>query len=362
MKKIGIITFHRAINYGGVLQAYALYQYLNNIGIDSEIIDYKCEKFEKSYSPIQNTGSFVKNIIRFFTLTPLMHSKNKKFRNFIENNTKLSKECSSNSDLVSIEGEYSSFISGSDQVFTYNWTGFDSAYFLNFVSDEKKKNTYAASFGTNNIPSEYVDKYKEYLHDFRNFSLREESGQKIISEVLNRDSQIHIDPTFLITKEEWGNICEKNKYGDYLLLYTLDKGEHVQEVIDKAKAIAKKENLKILYINDKYFKSNKDIKYLSGISPERFVSLFKNANYIVTNSFHGTTFSIIFNKKFLTTTKMPNGLGTRIENILKLTGLESRNFGISENEKYENSSIDWNIVNKKISKERDRSKEYLLNI
>ena len=361
MKKIGIITFHRAINFGGVLQTYALHKYLENIGIESEVIDYRCEKIEQAYKPIQKTGNIVKNSIRLLTVTPLIYKKNLGFHNFIDKNIKLSKPLYSKGDLNSIQDEYYSFITGSDQVFTYNWSGFDDAYFLNFVSDSSKKNSYAASFGTNSIPEEYVSRYKNYLNYFNKFSVREESAKAIINDLIGRNSDIHIDPTFLISKKEWKDICVKVKHDNYLLLYTLGIGNHVQELIDEAQRIAKERNLKILYINDKYYKSNNHIKYISGASPEYFVSLFDNANYVVTNSFHGTAFSIIMNKEFITSSNMPNGLGTRIENILELLNLNDRDFGKCKTASTK-KNIDWDDVNKNIEEQRNRSKEYLLSI
>lgn len=357
--KVAVITFHRAINYGGVLQAFALQRFLENLSIESLIIDYKNETFQKQYSPIQNSDNVIKNIIRLVMVSPQKYFKNRRFSNFLQNNTKMTRSCLKK-DLPELCNQYDYILTGSDQVFNLCLTDYDYAYFLDFVNDHKKKISYAASLGGLSLCSENGLDALLYLKQFAHLSIREASGVAYLKQQGIKSVQ-HIDPTLLLKPIQWKSIIHEVKYQNYVLLYTLGKGAHVDNTIAGARKLAKKHGLRIIYINDTIMGRQNDITYIGFSSPEMFVSLFAMARVIVTNSFHGTAFSIIFCKEFYANWNMPENKGTRIKNLLELLGINQENFDIAiANESARN--IDWNNVEEVLDKERVKSIEYFAKL
>lgn len=355
---IGIITFHRAKNYGAVLQAYALCKYLNDNDIKAEVIDYYSPFIMDFYNPYNKLNKrLLKNILLF----PFIKKKYRNFDIFIKKNIKLSRKVDNFSQLEKLSVNYQYLLTGSDQVWNNHWTGFDKNYFLEFCPDYKK-NSYAASFGFSKIPDDLKDEYYRLLSSFNRISVREAQGNKIIEDLLGYQVEIMPDPVCLIEKDVWKNLYRKKIGKPYLLLYTL---ENSVEIINFAKEIAKKENLDIRFICDTVIHKH-DFIYESYISPERFVSLFFNAKYIITNSFHGTMFSIIFNKNFfikLQTNK--NAPNSRLIQLIDKYGLNDLVLGtdISYEKYMENlSKINWNRINNILNDEKQRASDYLLKL
>ena len=183
IKKIGVLTFHRTVNYVVVLQAYALKSVLTKLGTQCSIIDHKNQQIEKinrvKLFDFKSTRSFIKAVIYY----PSKRQKYKKFSEFRKRYLN-PEEDNTNNDL---QHQYDGFIVGTDQVWNYELSKFDTAYFLDFVTDSKKKISYAASFGLLDIPTEHIEKYRRLLKDFNKISVREEQGAKIINAILERD-------------------------------------------------------------------------------------------------------------------------------------------------------------------------------
>ncbi|MFR2839550.1 MAG: polysaccharide pyruvyl transferase family protein [Zhenhengia sp.] len=358
--KIGIITFHRAVNYGAILQAYALQQALNKLGVDNEIIDYRCRHIEDAYSlfDIKKIKS-LRNLIHIVLYDPVNKIKSNKFKKFIEQNIKMSSKIETKNDLNEINMNYEAFITGSDQVWNNKCTGFDKAYFLDFVKDDTKKNSYAASFGTNCIIEELEEDYRKLLGKFNNISIREKQGQEILRELINIDVPVHLDPTFLLTKEEWLNVVKDTSNKDkYILVYLM---QYSPSIIKFAENLSKSSGYKIIHINNEIIKKAKG-KYIRTSGPEEFLGLFAGAEYIVTNSFHGTAFSINFNKNFFVELLPPPAkVNSRLENIMDLLNLRDRQIVNGKNINID-KSIDYNKVNAKIAEEREVAKSYLREI
>lgn len=355
--KIGTITFHKAINYGAVLQTYALQKALINEGINTEVINYTNNKIDNSYKLFHNKSikKIISDVIYFF----VKMKKKKKFNKFINDNIILSEECKSFSDLEKIETNYDMFITGSDQVWNSKHTGMDEGYFLKFVKNSKKKNSYAASFGFNEIPEGKQEIYTEMLKEFNNISVREKNGINIINSLIkpNCDVEIHLDPTFLIDKEDWNKIAKIPKETDYILVFVMQKNKTIFEFAEK---LAKETGKKIIYISDS-FKKRIKAKYKYTLSPEEWLGYFINANYIVTNSFHGAAFSIILNKKFyMELQKPPATANSRLEDLLEKFGLQDRKIVNGENAV--RTDIRWEYVNNIINEEKNKSINYLRKI
>jgi hypothetical protein len=356
MNKIGLINFHRANNYGAVLQAYALSDIIKRLGYNPITIDYKNQSIEHRYALYYFKGRSLKSVISGAITYHIRKKKKYKYEDFRSKFLTLYEV----TDLFSMNCDiFSKFITGSDQVWNYKITLFDKVYFLNFVYDHKKKNSYAASFGFDRIPDEYLDDYKELLSDFNHISVRETQGVNIIRDLIGREAEVSLDPTLLLSRDEWYKISHdyKNKK-NYVLIYELVASN---SLIDFAVNLSKKINCEIVYINDTFRKRIK-ATYAAGIGPQEFLGLFKNAKYVVTNSFHGTAFSINFNIPFFIELQPPPSIAnSRLEHILDLFNLRSRQIINGNNDNVFNV-IDYTSVNQKLELERQRSLDYLKRI
>lgn len=357
--KIGIITYHRAINYGAILQAYALQTKLNEFGAQSIILDYRNKRLEKIHSRKNITDcKKPKEFARYLLLYRNFNKRHDKFRDFSKNYLKLSSPMYSIDDLAKCERKYDLFIVGSDQVWNYEINGMDYAYFLDFVKDKSKNKSYAASFGLSKIPEEYKQTYKKLLIGFDSILIREKQGARIIKELLFKECPIVLDPTMLLSKDKWLILSNNTRYFNerYILVYAFGDSPTMK---DLAINISRKTGFKILWIANTY-KINKRIKYIKFASPEEFISLFSNAEYIITNSFHGTAFSINFNKQFFTELRDSSRVNSRLEDILDIFGLQDRRI-ISNDASVINSRINYETVNKKLENEREKSIRLLKN-
>lgn len=357
--KVGILTFHRALNYGAVLQALGLVKTVEKLGVDANVIDYRCKTIEDDYRNIKiEKGSFIKDVVNSALSYKTRKRKKNTFRAFCNNNLNLSSNAYySNEDLSKLNDQYNTFITGSDQVWDNKCANFDEAYFLTFVNDSNKKNSYAASFAFGELPQGLEDEYKERLKNFNSISVREEKGKNIFSKLLNRDIHIDLDPTLLLDKEEWISYTEKNNESEkYILIYTVNQP---RELFSYAEELSKSTGYKLIYINDSLNKKV-NAEYKRGVSPSEFLTLFANAEYVLTNSFHGTAFSIIYEKKFIVEiNSKKNKINYRSKNLLSMLSLEDRILDGTNDIK---NSINYVDVKNKLDQERKLSIEYLSSI
>lgn len=351
---IATITFHRAINYGALLQVYALQKKIEELGGNCTVLDYRNEILEDKHKKKEISGcKSLKDIIRYYLLYRNSNKKHDKFRRFSNKYLELSSPMYSKEDLIKNESKYDLFITGSDQVWNYKINGMDTAYFLDFVKNESKKQSYAASFGLSEIPLEYQQAYKDLLSDFDSILIREKQGAKLIKELLSKESAVVLDPTMLLSKEQWltlsNNVQSSND--KYILVYAFGGSRNIK---DLALNISHKTGYKIYWISNTY-KYNSRIRFIKSAGPEEFLYLFNNAEYIITNSFHGTAFSINFNKQFFTELLAEStGVNSRLEDILELFNLEQRRV-LSSDASIIESRINYETVNAKLEEERVKS-------
>ena len=365
--KVGIITFQRVNNYGAVLQSYALQQIICRLGVECETIDYQrgnlkdviCWQKNKVMSLLKGQPDrqlytnieFLKMFYLEVFFNKLVDDKFKKFRLRNQYSKPVTKR-----NIKQLNDKYDLFIAGSDQVWNCGRVNLDATYLLDFVSDKNKKGSYAASFGIKDIPQKYKDKYVKSLRDYKYLSVREQDGIRLLKELVHREASLVLDPTLLLDASEWkvveSNPIEKDKY---ILIYQLGESP---TLIQFAKELAKKTGYKILTVP--YPVKDKEIKWCKGIGPEEWLALFHNAEYIVTNSFHGVAFSINFEKQFfveITGQRVRAGMGSRIENILDMFELHNR---LLENGKIQSSvDIDYRPVSEKLTKYREQSIGYI---
>lgn len=342
MGRVGILTFHRALNFGAVLQCYALQKSISKAGVDCEVIDYRCKFIEDYYVPLWK--KFFKSPKRFiasFIFNSDALKSRKVFDGFLNQYVNLSsQQFDSIADLEKITDDFDLFVTGSDQVWNPYCAGFDKAYFLNFVEASRKKVAYAASFGLTELPIEFKDMYRNLLSNFAKISVREEHGKWILDDLSISGARLVQDPTLLITKEDWSVICPSQQlYEDnFILLYLIVEDE---SIIKFARDLSNATGLRVLYVNDRIFNISGFVN-LRNIGVADWVGYFEQATYVVTNSFHGVAFSINMNKQFFYGLLPGNAkVNSRIENIISEFDLSERNFTSSKSV----TSIDFNSIN-----------------
>lgn len=359
-KNIGIITFHWAINYGAILQTYALFKFLKKHNFNVKIIDYKTKYHTNSYS-FFNGPLTIKNIafhlFKSLFIIPLI-IKNKKFKKFISKNLNLSNPIHSKLSLSKNVSEFDCVISGSDQVFNSNYKGWE-AYFLPYKKEKNQlKMAYAPSFGTNDFSNEFKNNIREYILDFDYLSCRELNGSQFISEITQKKTEHVLDPVFLLDKSEW-NLLSKQRLikKKYIFIYDLNGGEDLVKIGNEINRF----NYELILLSNKnklrFFNKNyKNIKTIRSSGIEDFLSLIINAEAIVTDSFHGTAFSVIMEKEFYSFIAHKKA-SSRITSLLSELNLTKRIVSNLNNFQV----INYEENNDNLAKLIDKSKKFLLN-
>ena len=334
--KVGILTFHRATNYGTALQAFATQKGIKKLGVDTEIIDYRPEYIERTLRvrKLSNAKSLkeILSIIVNGVLYPGMAKrKSENFKQFFKLMQVSDKVCYDTSEVAKAAQDYDAIVSGSDQLFNRNVTGDDVTYFLPFK--HRCKLTFASSFGERALGNDRVDEIAPFFSDLDSLSVREKTALSIMSQIKKvnpnaKNATSVLDPTFLLSKEEWNEYADKSlklpKDG-YILTYYMIETPLMREITAK---LQQKTGLKIVNIKP----SKKQVilhqgKNLSYAGPAQFLECYKNASYVVTNSFHGTAFAINYGIPFFTSTlpvSMAGEVNSRLSDICELLDVSHR--------------------------------------
>lgn len=343
MKKIASITFHWAANYGAVLQAFALQKFLKNKGFETEIIDY----IPFRTWAISCLMSLKRRDFSFF-------KKSCNFRKFKKQNLFISKKkYFNNKSLFSCANNYSAVICGSDQIwnkaFTTRAEGKPTlSYFLNFAGKNTKRISYAASFGSAQLDLKVTNLFKCELEKFSAISVRENTAKQILSNI-GIDSKIVVDPTLLLEEKDYSFLLKDKNYGTEfdVLTYIIHSNQTKANEINN-------------YVAEKYNGSNYIIK---DCDIYEWLARIKNSKIVVTNSFHGTVFSLIFHKPFITVAVPGSGMNDRLTTLLNSVGLSERfleDFNKETIDELIEKDINWQEVDKKINNLRGLSAEFLL--
>lgn len=355
---VGILTLHNAINYGATLQALALQKYIEELGVDVEIIDYRNKHIEEKYWKANNYLYPIKIMLRGHIRSGIQELKEaivnrnqysgfrKKYLRYIKQNMKLSKPY--RSQLLKEENPYSTIIVGSDQVWNTKITGNDSAYFLKNISNVKKI-SYAASGLKTGENQDLIDS----IFQFDSISVRESSTLKILSDIQRDSIEIVCDPTMLYPGEFW-----KKRIGDrkiscnYIFVYSIWKNPELLALVDH---MAKYYNLKIVCLTGVERTVKVGEKTYVSVTPDDFLNFIAYADKVVVNSFHGTVFSILFKKDFFSFNS-----GERVNDLLSTLDVCDRGFTQSDIDFEKIGKINWENVDTKLAQLRKDGRKFLI--
>ena len=359
--QIKTITCHDVYNHGASLQAYALQTYLESMGHTVEIIDYKPDYLSRHYllwsvdNPVFDKP-LVKQLYLLAKLPERLIALKRKhlFDEFTHKYLRLTiKRYHCNEELKVEPPLADMYIAGSDQIWnTLFQNGRDVAFYLDFAPSSAKRISYAASFATEDVADEYRPFVRRMLQNFDAVSIRERCSLPLLALLGRKDGVAVCDPVFLLTRIQWENVLPPNQIREkYLLVYDTEFSPKVKEI---AKRIAKEKNLKIYNVSaSRIGYADKD---LWASSPIDFVQLIRDASYVVSNSFHASAFSIIFERDFCVINRS-EGINERMKSLLSNYKLEER-LVAGYSEKLLNP-VDYQQVRPQVLKDIEYSKGFL---
>ena len=359
--KIGILTFHRALNYGAVLQCYALQETLKSLGHDVDILDYRpeyIEKYRKVYSLYSiSRRKGIKNKLKEVLVRTLLARKTiiarDAFDSFLWENLNIV----SYNSLDEWNNNYDTIIVGSDQVWSPTiGDGFDMIFWGDFPHNKTKLLSYAASIGGHNVIDQTMwNNICNMVRNFDNISVREDWFNTQLSDKIKREVTTVLDPTLLADRSIFEKVLKEPVCNNYLLLFLIVEDNHALRF---AKEIAQEKGLRIVRIKaiKEFEKRDKTVVDLYSISPQAFLGYFAKADFVVTNSFHGTVFSLIFRRNFYS---LDSPRIDRAKSLLHSVELGNRIVSSKNTGQY--SIIEYSSLNAKIERLKDTSFNYLLS-
>lgn len=385
MKKVGIVSCYFQHNYGSMLQALATQNVLDKLGYENETIDISgfSKEIKKAKLLYFVKASLTSDILlsKFGMATNVIRRKNsrgiygkntairnKKFDDFAKKYFRLSEKFSSKADLrEKCKDKYNAVVVGSDQLWLPGNIAADY-YTLNFVPDDINTISYSTSFGQSELPNDSAEKAKVFLKRIKHIGIREESGKKLIRDLVGRDVPIVCDPTLLFTGGEWMNIQkEEAKINEpYILCYFLGNNPPHR---DFAKRLKEQTDCKIVALVhlDEYVTSDEGYADYTpyDVDPADFLNLIRNAQFICTDSFHCSVFSMLYKKIFFAfkryTRKTKFSTNSRLDTLFNLAGVKGRVFeGNEDIDKCLDMKIDYKEVYTNLAKIREESYRYLI--
>ncbi len=361
--KICTITCHDVYNHGASLQAFALMKYLQNCGHEVEIIDYKPDYLSNHYNllsinnPRWNRNMLYKSIYLSLKIPERLLSLRRKrsFDKFKSKYLKITKrKYCSNNDLKDDLPPADAYICGSDQIWnSLHRNGRDPAFYLDFAPESSIKLSYAASFATDSILDEYRAMIKERVAKLDGISVRERSGLEILQGLDIRDAVNVVDPVFLLDREDWDCIGRRQFNEKYILVYDFDNSNLIKNI---AEAISKEKGYRIYSINSGKLRYAN--RYFHYDAPDVFVSLIRDAQFVLSNSFHAAVLSIIFKKNFAIVNRTES-INTRMRDLLEDLGLEERLINVKYSVQDLLKEIEYRDSFKILKEKIILSKEYL---
>ncbi len=358
--KVDVITRHAITNYGSLLQAFATQEAIKQAGHECEIIDYirEDESYENHEKTILNrkprwNNNPLKRLLYLLIRQPSSIVSGKKFEAQRKKYLNLSRRYKTREDIKNDCPHADVYMTGSDQVWGPTEDGtYDDNYCLSFVQG-KKKISYAASFGRTEMTDEVISFFKNNLNDYSHIAVREDSAVSILNDMGFEAEQV-LDPTLLFEKEFWLTHAEDVRKDKYILIYQLHNDKKLGEYAER---IAKEKGLPLIRISASFHQIFRPGRLVLCPSVSEFLGYVKNAELMITDSFHGTAFAINFNTQFVEI--LPNTkTGTRNLSILSLTGLSDRIY-TEDNKDVANKKADFEYANQVLADKRRESKKTL---
>lgn len=366
-KKVGIITYHSAYNFGSVFQAYATQKMIQELDYEAKIINYRMKSQYEYYSILhlnQGIKTFLKDLLHLPQINKYITRK-KRFEQFISE-MNLTKEFREPEEIQEVSKEFDIFISGSDQIWnkhsnelsSVDWKYMDP-YLLSFTT--KPKISYASSIV--NMTDQELEYIEKKVKNFNKISFREPSSCSRFKELFDIDSESVLDPTLLLDHKKWeckvGNIPDSLEKEKYILYYALEGIKKTRVVIPKLKKFAQIQKCKLVVITplSGFYYGDGVINAIDA-GPKEFLGLIKNADLVLTNSYHGTLFSVNLGTNFYTLQEM-GSKDSRIRSILSILGLENRILSKIDEIPEKIDGIDFDSVWEKLNSYRTESIDFL---
>lgn len=373
--KAGIITMHKVPNYGSHLQAYALQETVKDMGFDAELIDYK---YPNEYHIARDKDlakkkltlfNFIKSVLKspITIFNKIIFARQRKlFNDFEDKFFNLSCSYNSQEEIKKEKPVYDIYITGSDQVWNPRFACGDDIYMCNFGDFTKPRIAYGASVAATNIPESMKSIYKENLGKYKSIGIRDTSSKQELENIIEKNIEVVCDPVFLLSSEAWHKLSERSKLKlpkKYILIYILTYSfEPYPQIIQIIKDIKNNLNLPVVFVNTSlrhYFQIKPD-KNIFTVSVPDFLKLFANASYVITTSFHGTAFSFIFQRQFLSIIN-DSKKDSRISDLQKTVGINNYSTMSDYSKSLLDKQIDYNAINANVEQMIQKSCDFLKN-
>lgn len=350
--KILLVTLHsQNNNFGSVLQAHSLTQFLNENGYDVEILDYRPYYSNGGLNPLSMLKKICTNVMFF----PFFIRRKRNFDSVV-NLQKMTKRYTSIKEINRDVLSYDLYMIGSDQVWNTKYLcGKDPVYYLDFTDSEKKM-SYAASLGSYIEKESILMELKRRIEHFKYVSFREKVSAIQMKQVGMENAEYVLDPVFLHNVDYYRKMQKTPKRKGYIFTYIIHKDNLIRQVINHVKELTGKDVVEL-----GGFQSKCDSDYYPRTAgPKEFLGYMDNADIVITSSFHGLAFAHIYNKQFIVV--MPNDNQLRLENILETAGTEDRVVkSVEDVDNLLKNPINYTGVNERIEKMRNSSVHYLLD-
>lgn len=375
MKRVGIVTIHDSPNYGGSLQAFALYKYIKDKGADCEIIDIRRPVhpdyiYERRYSSYRNNpfsvGKKLKNIIKKLIGRKTKNSQytsdlaEQRFRKF-NSSIRYSMPYGRLSDLKKNPPVYDVYISGSDQLWNPTQPYCLEPFFLTFAPEGKVRISYATSIGITELQAKEKNDFRKWLSAYDAISVREKQAQKLLESFMDQDVSVVLDPTFLLDIDYWKSIANfPDMNGNYILMFLLANNP---ELIDYGIRLSKESKKRLVFIKAPHLYTNENYTVDNNCGPREFLGYIGNADMVITDSFHCTVFSILMEAgNFAAYISPTSKKGSRITDLLDLLDLSEHLLPNDYSSSYadlEKLDINREELRKRITTEQTKSRNFL---
>ena len=366
---------HKVWNAGSALQAYALQQVVANLGYDVELIDYvypnrehtAYQQSNKEFSQQSYWGLFKSFISQVKAKWSAKDPMALYYKFYAEQFSDSAVCYQSRKSLLENPPVYDIYVTGSDQVWNPNYVGFDTNFFLAFAPANAKRISYASSFSVSSVPTYMKEVYASELNKYSHLSVREASGKTLIKEFTGKDAEVCLDPTLLLDRTAWLKLADASSLHidePYLLVYIMGYAYNpYPEIYRHIEAVNKERKLPIVWLNGVkgHYQIKLRQKEINLTGPYEFLYLFANASFVVTDSFHGTAFSLNMERDFISVVKSLQGSDSRIMNLLRAVGANSCARVCTEPvpEQGALTSTNYEQIRKKLAQLRNNSIEYL---